>query len=169
MRIQIRFVRAWSHFKLAKKFEACIKTWCVRVPWKFFVSSFEAHNAAHFPKLRYDFSWFDRRERRRLRNRISGGKKRCLITSSSVNSMETQLRIRAAVYPLPPPPLSLALSFFPPPSISLTISMSIASRISKPEARYSVHGVRKVAFIRRANFINPRKKFPLPWIVEQNF
>lgn len=36
MRIQIRFVRAWSHFKLAKKFEACIKTWYVRVPWKFF-------------------------------------------------------------------------------------------------------------------------------------
>lgn len=110
MRIQIRFVRAWSHFKLAKKFEACIKTWYVRVPWKFFVSSFEAHKAAHFPKLRYDFSWFDRRERRRLRNRISGGKKRCLITSSSVNSMETQLRIRAAVYPLPPLSLSLLFS-----------------------------------------------------------
>lgn len=58
---------------------------------------------------------------------------------------------RSRVSPLSP-------SFFPPPSISLTISMSIASRISKPEARYSVHGVRKVAFIRRANFINPRKK-----------
>lgn len=103
--------------------------------------------------------------RRLLRNRISGGKKRRLITSSPVNSMETQLRIRAAVYPL-------SLSSFspsspPPPPNSLTPSMSTASRIrnrklvTRPTV-FSEGGVYPSGY----NFINLKsgKKFPLPWI-----
>lgn len=77
--------------------------------------------------------------RRLLRNRISGGKKRRLITSSPVNSMETQLRIRAAVYPL-----SLSPLFLPPPlPLPQLVNSLDEHRVSnpKPEARYSAHGV----------------------------
>lgn len=169
MRIQIRFIRAWSHFKLAKKFEACIKTWYVRVPWKFFtrfiIRSSQGRpfskTAIWFLVIRPQGAEATSQSHFRWQETVLN----YFIVGKFNGNTITNSRSRVS----PPSLLSLSLSFFPPPSISLTISMSIASRISKPEARYSVHGVRKVAFIRRANFINPRKKFPLPWIVEQNF